>query len=195
VFVPHRSDGSIDLERALSLQGEQFVAGVLAHSAALTALAAPTVNSYKRLRVGPSRSGTSWAPAYVTHGPNNRTAALRTLHGRFEWRVPDASANPYLVTAALIAAGVDGIDRKLEAPSECTEDLFDLSVSHVLERGFRPLPQGLGEALDALAADELICTALGETLTHQFVQLKRDELAAYERHISDWEMQRYAAAF
>jgi glutamine synthetase len=195
VFVPHRSDGSVDRERTLSPIGQHFIAGVLAHSAALTALVAPTVNSYKRLRVGVSLSGTSWAPAYIAHGPNNRTAALRTLHGRFEWRVPDASTNPYLATAALIAAGLDGIERKLEPPEECTEDLFDLTLAQVRERGIALLPQSLGEALDALVADASIVGALGETLTQQFVSLKRAELAEYAQHVSDWERQRYAAAF
>ncbi len=168
---------------------------MLAHSAALTAVVAPTVNSYKRLRVGASLSGTSWAPAYVAQGPNNRTAALRTLHGRFECRVPDSRANPYLATAALIAAGLDGIDRKLEPPPECTDDLFDMPLAQILERGIGLLPQSLGEALDALAADTPICTALGETLTHEFLRLKRTEAAEYALHVSDWELQRYAAAF
>lgn len=195
LFVPHRADGSADLDRSLSPTGRHFVAGVLAHAAALTALAAPTVNSYKRLRVGPSRSGTSWAPAHVAQGPNNRTAALRTLHGRFEWRVPDATANPYLATAALIAAGLDGIERKLEPPPDCNDDLFELSAPQLRARGIGLLPQSLGEALDALGADDLICNALGETATQQFVQLKRDEFADYRRHISDWEWRRYAEAF
>ncbi len=194
VFVPHRSDGSADHERSLSPTGRQFIAGVMAHSAALTALVAPTVNSYKRLRVYPSLSGTSWAPAYVAQGPHNRSAALRTLHGRFEWRVPDASANPYLATAALIAAGLDGIDRKLEPPPECSEDLFELTPAQVRERGIALLPQFMGEALDALQADELICTMLGETLTQQFLQLKRAEVTEYRQHVSDWELQRYAEA-
>ena len=131
----------------------------------------------------------------MAQGPNNRTAAVRTLHGRFEWRVPDASANPYLVTAALIAAGIDGIDRKLEAPPDCTDDLFDLPERQLRERGIEPLPPSLGAALDALAADELICTTLGETLTQQFLSLKRAELTAYEQHVGDWELQRYVAAF
>ena len=195
VFVPHRADGSVDHERSLSPTGRHFIAGVLAHAPALTALSAPTVNSYKRLRVSPSLSGTSWAPAYAAQGPNNRTAALRTLHGRFEWRVPDASANPYLATAALIAAGLDGVDRKLEPPPDCSEDLFELSPAQVHERGIARLPQFLGEALDALAADELICTMLGETLTQQFLSLKRAEIDEYRRHISDWELRRYAGAF
>lgn len=195
VFVRHRSDGSVDHEHDLSTLGEQFVAGVMAHSPALTALAAPTINSYKRLRVYPSLSGTSWAPAHIAHGPNNRTAALRTLHGRVEWRVPDSSANPYLITAALIAAGLDGIDRKLEAPAECTDDLFEMSASERQGRGIPLLPQGLGEALDALEADELICTALGETLTQEFLQLKRGEVEAYRHQVSDWELRRYVEAF
>ena len=195
VFVRHRSDGSVDHEHDLSTLGEQFIAGVMAHSPALTALAAPTINSYKRLRVYPSLSGTSWAPAHIAHGPNNRTAALRTLHGRVEWRVPDSSANPYLITAALIAAGLDGIDRKLEAPAECTDDLFEMSASERQARGIPLLPQGLGEALDALEADELICTALGETLTQEFLQLKRGEVEAYRHQVSDWELRRYVEAF
>ena len=195
VFVPHRSDGSAHREATLSPTGRHFIAGVMAHSAALTALVAPTVNSYKRLRVYPTLSGTSWAPAYLAQGPNNRTAALRTLHGRFEWRVPDASANPYLSTAALIAAGLDGVDRKLEPQPECGDDLFELSLAQIRERGFALLPQSLGEALDALAADELICTTLGETLTREFLSLKRAEIAEYQHHVSDWELRRYAQAF
>ena len=95
----------------------------------------------------------------------------------------------------LIAAGVDGIDRKLEAPPDCNDDLFDLPARQRLERGIEPLPTNLGEALDALVADELICTTLGETLTQQFLTLKRAELTAYEQHVGEWELQRYVAAF
>jgi glutamine synthetase len=194
LFVPHRADGSADRERGLSPLGEQFVAGVLAHTPALTALAAPTVNSYKRLRVARCRSGTSWAPSSISHGLNNRTASIRTLHGRFEWRVPDASANPYLATAALIAAGIDGIDRKLEAPPSVSDDLFEMSAAQQAERGLQRLPRSLDEALDALAADEVLCTALGDTLSHEFVRLKRNEAEAYACHVSDWELRRYAVS-
>jgi glutamine synthetase len=172
-----------------------FVAGVLAHSAALCALAAPTVNSYKRLVVGESLSGTSWAPAYVAHGPNNRTALVRTLPGRFEWRLPDASANPYLATAALVAAGLDGIERRLDPSPAVTDDLFALSQAQVRERGIPLLPQSLAEAVEALAADAVLGAALGQTLTSEFLRLKRDEALAYARHVSDWELDRYAAAF
>ena len=179
----------------LSLIGRQFIAGVLAHASALCALAAPTVNSYKRLTVGESLSGTTWAPAYVAHGPNNRTAMVRTLPGRFEWRVPDASANPYLATAALIAAGLDGIDRGLEPGPACTDDLFAWPLAKIRDHGIQLLPQSLDAGLDALQADSVICTALGSTLTAEFLRLKRAECTAYARHVSAWELDRYAAAF
>jgi glutamine synthetase len=172
-----------------------FIGGVLVHSAALSALAAPTVNSYKRLVVGESLSGTSWAPAYVAHGPNNRTALIRTLPGRFEWRLPDAAANPYLASAGLIAAGLDGIDRRLDPGPACTDDLFDLSLAAIRARGIAVLPQSLNEAIDALESDAVVTTALGETLTAEFVGTKRDEWLGYARHVSAWEMQRYAALF
>ena len=172
-----------------------FVAGVLAHAPALCAIAAPTVNSYKRLTVGPSLSGTSWAPACIAHGPNNRTALVRTLPGRFEWRLPDASANPYLATAALVAAGLDGIERGLEPPPAVTDDLFVLSPAQWRERGIGILPQSLAEALDALEADAVVRGALGPTLATTFVELKRLEWTDYARHVSAWERARYAAAF
>lgn len=195
VFLAHRPDGSLDPDTLLSPIGRQFVGGVIAHAAALTALAAPTVNSYKRLTVGESITGTTWAPAYVAQGYNNRTALVRTLHGRFEWRAPDASANPYLILAGLIAAGLDGIERGLDAGPDCSDDLFELTLDQIRERGIALLPQTLGEALDALEADAVVSGALGETLSREFVALKRDEALSYARHVSDWELDRYAAAF
>jgi glutamine synthetase len=172
-----------------------FIGGVLAHSAGLTALAAPTVNSYKRLVVGESLSGTSWAPAYVAHGPNNRTALVRTLAGRFEWRLPDAAANPYLATAGLIAAGLDGIARRTDPGAACTDDLFEQPLAALRARGIGVLPQSLGEAVEALQADAVLCEALGASLAGEFIEAKRAEWIAYARHVSDWEMQRYGDLF
>ena len=189
VFDPAAGQGS------LSPLGRHFVAGVLHHAPALAALAAPTVNSYKRLTVGESLSGTTWAPATIAHGPNNRTALVRTLPGRFEWRLPDASCNPYLATAALVAAGLDGIDRRLDPGPDCTDDLFTWPLARLRAAGVGLLPQSLAEALDALEADEVISAALGPTLQAQFLQLKRDECTAYARHVSAWELDRYAATF
>ena len=195
LFMPHTRDGAADPAAGLSPLGRHFVAGVLAHAPALCALAAPTVNSYKRLIVSEVLSGTSWAPAYIAHGANNRTALVRTLPGRFEWRLPDASANPYLASAGLIAAGLDGIDRKLDLPAAHDEDLFALSLAEIQSRGIALLPQSLHEALGALQADAVLTEALGPTLSTQFQALKREEWLAYQRHVSDWELQRYAAAF
>jgi glutamine synthetase len=195
VFMPHTRDGAADPAAGLSPLGRQFVAGVLAHAPAVCALAAPTVNSYKRLVVGEVLSGTSWAPAYIAHGANNRTALVRTLPGRFEWRLPDASANPYLASAGLIAAGLDGIERQLELPAAHDEDLFELRLSEIQARGIGLLPQSLHEALAALQADRVLTEALGSTLTREFIALKQTEWLAYQRHVSDWEMHRYAAAF
>ncbi len=185
----------IDPAGHLSTLGQAFIAGVLDHSAALCALAAATVNSYKRLVVGESLSGTSWAPAYVAQGPNNRTCVIRTLPGRFEWRLPDASANPYLAAAALIAAGLDGIDRQLAPPPATTDDLFAQSLAQIRARGIPLLPQSLSEACDALAADEVVGGALGPVAASQFLALKRDEALAYARHVSTWELERYGAWF
>ncbi len=184
-----------DHGHGLTRVAQQFIAGVMAHSAALCAIAAPTVNSYKRLVVGEALSGTAWAPAYVAHGPNNRTALVRTLANRFEWRLPDASANPYLATAALIAAGLDGIDRELDAGPAVTDDLFELTLAQIDARGIAVLPQNLGEAVQALAQDEVVCSALGESLAAEFIQLKQREWTEYARHVSSWELQRYATMF
>jgi glutamine synthetase len=190
--APQRDDGGID---SLTELLRHFVGGVLAHSAALCAVAAPTVNSYKRLVVGESLSGTSWAPAVVAHGPNNRTALVRTLPGRFEWRLPDASANPYLATAALIAAGLDGIDRRLEPGAACTDDLFACPPSVLRGRGIDTLPQSLEQAMDALQEDAVVREALGDGLVLEFLRIKRNEWTAYARHVSGWELQRYVDAF
>lgn len=182
-------------DQNLSALGRHFIAGVLHHSAALCALAAPTVNSYKRLLVGESLSGTSWAPAYVAHGPNNRTALVRTLPGRFEWRLPDSSANPYLATAGLIAAGLDGIERELDPGPACTDDLFALPLAEIRSRGIALLPQSLFEAIDALESSPVMRTALGDTLHGEFVRLKRAEATEHARHVGEWEFARYATAF
>jgi glutamine synthetase len=203
VFVAHRPDGSLDPHTLLSPLGRHFVAGVLAHAAALTALAAPTVNSYRRLKVGTSITGTTWAPVCVAHGFNNRTALVRTLHGRFEWRAPDASANPYLLLAGLIAAGLDGIERELEPGPPCDDDLYELTPAQWRERGIAWLPQRLEEAVDALEADTVIAAALGDTLLREFCRLKRAEAADHAARagaddasrVSGWEFDRYVTAF
>jgi glutamine synthetase len=120
---------------------------------------------------------------------------VRTLANRFEWRLPDASANPYLATAALIAAGLDGIDRQLDPGPACTDDLFDLTLAQIHARGIEVLPQNLGAAIDALERDTVVRGALGESLAEEFIHLKRLEWTEYARHVSGWELRRYATMF
>ena len=179
----------------LSTMAYQFLAGVLAHARAFCAVAAPTVNSYKRLVVGRSLSGATWAPAYIAYGDNNRTACVRVPHGRLEVRLPDSGCNPYLVSAALIAAGLDGIDRDLDPGPAQNINLYQLSMEELAAKGIKLLPQSLHEAIDALEQDEVIRNGLGADLAREFIRLKRMEWTEYSRHVSDWEAKRYLEFF
>ena len=179
----------------LSPMAYHFLAGVLAHARAFCAVAAPTVNSYKRLVVGRSLSGATWAPAYIAYGNNNRTACVRVPYGRLEVRLPDSGCNPYLVSAALIAAGLDGIDRKLDPGPAHNINLYELSLDDLKAKGIHLLPQSLKEAVDALEEDTVICDGLGAALAREFVRLKRMEWTEYSRHVSDWESRRYLEFF
>jgi glutamine synthetase len=202
----HVSVGSVALKNAfhdetdksgmgLSAMAYHFLGGVLEHARALCAVAAPTVNSYKRLVVGRSLSGATWAPAYIAYGDNNRTACVRVPHGRLEIRLPDSSCNPYLVSAALIAAGLDGMDRKLDPGPAQNVNLYELSPAALAEKGIELLPQSLDEAIDALEQDAVISDGLGLDLAREFIRLKRMEWTEYSRHVSDWETRRYLEFF
>ncbi len=179
----------------LSQTAYQFLGGLLEHAPALCAFACPTVNSYKRLVVGGSNSGSTWAPVYITYGDNNRSAMVRVPYGRLEFRLPDAGCNPYLVTAALIAAGLDGVDRQLDPGPAQNINLYDLSEAERRDTGIGLLPQNINEAVDALEADGLFRDALGKEIVDEFVRIKRDEWIEYSRHVSDWEVQNYAEFF
>jgi glutamine synthetase len=179
----------------LSQLGYWFLGGLLAHAPALAAICAPTVNSYKRLVVGRSLSGATWAPAYIAYGNNNRTACVRIPHGRIEMRLPDGSMNPYLATAAIAAAGLDGIDRRLDPGEPLNVNLYELSQQEIRDRGIGLLPQSLKEAIDALAGDEVVQQGIGKDLAQEFISLKRMEWVEYSRHVSDWECRRYLEMF
>jgi glutamine synthetase len=179
----------------LSQLGYWFLGGLLEHSRALTAICAPTVNSYKRLVVGRALSGATWAPAYIAYGDNNRTACVRVPFGRIEFRLPDGSANPYLATAALAAAGLDGIDRKLDPGEPLNINLYELSLEEIAKRGIGLLPQSLSAAIDALEADQVVQQGIGPALAAEFIRLKRMEWIEYSRHVSEWESQRYLEMF
>jgi glutamine synthetase len=184
-----------DHELGLSPLAYRFMAGLLRHAPALTALCAPTVNSYKRLMCGQSLSGTSWAPAFIGYGNNNRTTVARVVYQRIEWRLPDSSANPYLALAGVIAAGLDGIENSLEVGEPVNQDVYEMSDARRAELGLRILPQNLGEAAAALRADTAMATALGEDFIKEFVALKRAEWIEYSQHVSAWETARYIDRF
>lgn len=177
----------------LSPQGYGFVAGLLHHADALSALCAPTVNSFKRLAVSQSASGTTWSPVWKAFGDNNRTCLVRTVAGRIEWRLPDPSCNVYAAIAGTLAAGLDGIDRHIQAPSPCHDDLYERFAQGqaMPER----LPTDLAGALAALQANSGLTSTVGEGFCQQFIQLKQQEWQAYAQSVSDWEMQRYADGF
>ena len=177
----------------LSQQGHQFAAGLLHHADALSALCAPTVNSYKRLASSNSASGTTWSPVWKAYGDNNRTCVVRTVAGRLEWRLPDPSCNVYAAIAGTLAAGLDGIDQAMQAPEPCHEDLYERRAKG-LDMPPR-LPRSLLEAVHALEADRRLRTLVGEAFCQQFIQLKQAEWDAYSLHVGDWELQRYADTF
>jgi len=173
----------------LSDLARHFLAGQLAHARGMCAILAPLVNSYKRLVPGFE------APINVSWGRINRSALIRVPRAmqpertRLEIRCPDASCNPYLAFAVMLAAGLDGIRRRLDPPEATDEDLF----SPRFGRGslFRRLPSTLAEALDALEEDEVIQEALGLRIYRSFLDAKRSEWADYSQEVTDWELAHY----
>ncbi|MFT3803795.1 MAG: type III glutamate--ammonia ligase [Burkholderiaceae bacterium] len=178
----------------LSQLAYHFLGGLLAHAPALAAVCAPTINSYKRLVVGRSLTGATWAPAYISYGDNNRSSMIRIPKGRLELRLPDGSANPYLATAAVIAAGLDGIDRQLDPGAPQNTNLYDWTEAQLAEAGIGLLPQNLGAALEAFETDPVVFDALGPA-AHEFIRLKRMEWIEYQRHVSEWEIKQYLEFF
>jgi glutamine synthetase len=174
----------------LSPTAYSFVAGLLQHADALSALCAPTVNSYKRLACSDSASGTTWSPVWKAYGDNNRTCLVRSVAGRIEWRLPDPSCNVYAAIAATLAAGLDGIDSGMTAPAPCAEDLYERFASGKAMPA--RLPHDLGAALDALAEDAVLMDAIGHDFCQQFLAIKRQEWSSFSQSVSEWELRRYA---
>ncbi len=161
----------------LSPQGYSFVAGLLHHADALSALCAPTVNSYKRLASSNSASGTTWSPVWKTYGDNNRTCLVRTVAGRLEWRLPDPSCNVYAAIAATLAAGLHGVEASMSPGLPCAVDLYEQQAAGLLMPA--RLPCDLFDALQALRQDEALRSALGHAFCEEFLKLKTLEWEAY----------------
>jgi glutamine synthetase len=177
----------------LSPLAYSFLAGQLDHARALAAVVAPTVNSYKRLVPGYE------APVYVCWAQINRSALVRIPRfspgresgTRLELRCPDPSCNPYLAFAAMLAAGLDGVERGLTAPPPTEEDVFHWDADKLAEMGVATLPGALNEALDELAKDEVVKGALGSHAYAAFDRAKREEWDEYRIRVSQWEVERY----
>jgi glutamine synthetase len=176
----------------LSDTARQFIAGLLEHAPAITAIANPSINSYKRMV--PHHE----APVYVTWGFRNRTALLRVplfqdpQKAAAEFRSPDATTNPYLLFSAIIAAGMDGVKRKLTPPEAQDRDIFSLTDEQLAKRGIVTLPGSLGEALKILERNDVIREALGSDLLDTFIRVKREEWREYANEVvTDWEWRKY----
>jgi len=177
----------------LSQLGHWFIGGLLKHGEALSAVLNPNVNSYKRLIKTGSITGSTWAPVYVTYGRNNRTNMVRvpSMGGRVEIRTTDGCVNPYLGSAVILAAGLEGIEQQIDPGTNYEINLYELSDEELRERGIRTLPRTLLEAVEAFERDELMKDVFGEELHKAFCELKYTEWWDYHRHISDWEIERY----
>jgi glutamine synthetase len=184
----------------LSPLAYNFIGGLKTHAKAYIAVTAPTVGSYKRLVVG-TRSGSSWAPVYVSYGYNNRTQMLRIpAAGRIEDRTVDGSCNPYLGAAAVLAAGLDGVERGLEPGEPTTElNLHELTDAQREELGVELLPGNLLDATRELEKCDVIRKALGNTgredYVDYFVRVKQAEFQEWHDQVSDWEVKRYLQLF
>lgn len=188
--------GEDDEKYHLSDIAKHYMAGILAHAREISAITNPTVNSYKRITTG----GDS-VPQYATWGLRNRASMVRIpvykpgkqLSTRIELRSPDPMANPYLVNAVTLAAGLDGIERKLELPPEATAETLKLNGRQMLEAGYTPLPRSLKEALDVFEDSQFMKDALGEHIHSFFLKKKRDEWHKFESTITEWEIKHYLA--
>jgi len=181
-------------ELGLSDIAYHFIAGIMAHARALTAITNPTVNSYKRLVPGYE------APVYIAWSPRNRSPLIRipAKRGpstRIEVRHPDPSANPYLAIAVLLKAGLDGIKKKLQPPPPVYKNIYALSPEELAREGIGVLPSSLEEALAELEKDEVIKEALGPHIYERFMLAKRLECEQYRITVHPWEIEHYLTKF
>ena len=184
----------------LSETAYHFIGGLKKHARAYSAITAPTVNSYKRLKLGSTSSGATWSPVWVSYGYNNRTQMLRIpAEGRVEDRTIDGSCNPYLAAAAILAAGLDGIENGLDAGEPNSENLYTKSYEELRGRGLETLPSNLLEAVEELEQNEVMRKALGrgrdEDYVDYYCRVKRDEWNRYHEQVTPWEINEYLTRF
>ncbi len=175
-------------ENGLSPLAYNFLGGVMHSAPALCGWFNPAVNSYKRINAPPTVSGATWAPSGITYGGNNRTHMVRIpAPGRLEFRLMDGAANPYLIQAGLIAAGLDGVEHA--RPPGKKLDINMYTEGHKIKNA-RKLPLNLLDALRAMRECEMLRAAFGKDAVESYVKLKMEEWNGYCRHLTDWERQR-----
>lgn len=179
----------------LSQEAYYFIGGILKHVKGITALTNPLVNSYKRIFPVESTSGYT-APSYVAWSAVNRASLIRIpsqkgSSTRIELRSPDPSCNPYLVLAVCLAAGLEGIEKKILPPAGVDKDIRKLSKEERESLGIEALPRNLEEALCAMEEDALVQEVLGEAVSKSYVSTKRKEWEAYCAQVSSWELETY----
>lgn len=175
-------------ELGISSLGYQFLGGIMHNATALCALTNPTVNSYKRINAPVTESGATWSPNMVTYGGNNRTHMVRIPDsGRFELRLPDGAANPYLMPAAILAAGLDGIENGRDPGPK-----LDLNMYTEADKaeGAQRLPLNLLDALRQLEVNFALRSVLGDEVVEAFLKLRMSDWNDYTRHLTDWERER-----
>ena len=179
-----------DDKLGLSETAYQFIAGILEHVKGITAIANPLINSYKRLVPGYE------APVYIAWSAKNRSPLIRIPASRgngtrVELRNPDPTANPYLVLALCLAAGLDGIKNKIEVPESVDCNIYEMTPGERRAAGIENMPADLKEAVDCLVADEFLCSVLGEHITTKYVEAKMKEWENYTTRVSQWEIDEY----
>jgi len=184
----------------LSELAYHFLGGLKAHAKAYIAVTAPTVNSYKRLAVGAPTSGSTWAPAFVSYGYNNRSQMLRIpAAGRIEDRTVDGSCNPYLAATAMLSAGLDGIERGLDPGEPNSANLYEMSDRERDQAGIELLPANLLDATRELERSDVLRAGLGSTPSGDYldyyVEVKRREVQTAHEQITPWELERYLQLF
>ncbi len=173
------------MELGLSQNGRHFLGGIMNHASAMAAITNPTVNSYKRINAPRTTSGATWAPNTVTWTGNNRTHMVRVPGpGRFELRLPDGAANPYLLQAVIIAAGLDGLEQKADPGKRYDIDMY---AEGYKVRGAPKLPLNLLDALRAFDRDKGLKAAIGDAFSAAYLKLKHQEWNAYASHFTQWE--------
>ncbi len=172
-------------ELGLSSLAYHFLGGILTHAEALTALFTPTVNSFKRINAAPTVSGATWSPNAISYGGNNRTHMVRIPEpGRFELRLMDGAANPYLLQAGILAGGLDGIARRLDPGRRLDINMYEPGAAPA---DTRRLPLNLLDALRAFQASTTLREALGTGFVEAYVKLRMAHWTEYMRHLTEWE--------